>query len=159
MAIEAPYSKYRKTNFKMAVFGSLLVAIVLGYDGYLSKYEWAHRQSFYKKHAPEGVPDGTMKFNQIAPFVLVGISIISAIWLIKLKDHKIIADENELIINEKEKIPYDSIQQIDKTHFDSKGFFIITYKTPDGNDALKALSYKKYDNLKELLEHLVSKIT
>ncbi len=159
MAIEAPYSKYRKTNFKMAVFGSLLVAIVLGYDGYLSKYEWAHRQNFYKKHAPEGVPDGTMKFNQRAPFVLVGISIISAIWLIKIKDQKIIADENELIINKKEKIPYDSIQQLDKTHFDSKGFFIITYKTPDGNDALKALSYKKYDNLKELLEHLVSKIT
>jgi flagellar biogenesis protein FliO len=100
-----------------------------------------------------------MKFNRAAPFVLAAIAVVSAIWLIKVKDQKVVAGENELIISEDEKIPYDSIQQIDKTHFDSKGFFIISYKTSDGKDALKALSYKKYDNLKPLLEHLVSKIT
>jgi hypothetical protein len=159
MAVEAPYSKYRKTNLKIAIFGGLLVAIVLAYDGYLSKYEWSHRQSFYEKHVKDGLPDGTIKFNQRAPFVLAGISIISAIWFLRIKDAKVIADENELIISEKEKIPYSSIQQIDKTHFESKGFFIISYKRRDGKVALRALSYKKYDNLKAVLEHLVSKIT
>ena len=159
MAIEAPYSKYRKTNLKILIFICLVAAIIFGYDGYFSKYEWSGRRSFYEKHAPGDMLDGTMKFNQRAPFVLVGISIISAIWLIKIKDHKVIAGENELVIGGNEKIPYNSIQQIDKTHFESKGFFMISYKTPDGNDALKALSYKKYDNLKALLEHLVAKIT
>ena len=80
-------------------------------------------------------------------------------WFKKIKNVKLIADENELIISENEKIPYNAIQQIDKTHFESKGFFIITYKSQDGKDTLRALSYKKYDNLKAILEHLVSKIT
>ena len=159
MAVEAPYSKYRKTNFKIAIFGSLLLAIIGGYDGYLSKYEWSHRQSFYEKHTPQGIPDETLKAHKWAPFVLVGISIISAIWYMKIKDEKIVADENELIISENEKIPYSAIQQIDKTHFDKKGFFIISYKDQDGKDKLRALSYKKYDNLKVVLELLVSKIT
>lgn len=159
MALEAPYSKYRKTNFKIALFGGLIVALILAYDGYLSKYEWSHRRSFYEKHTVDGQPDGTMKFNRIVPFFLVGLSTISAIWLLKIKNVKLIADGNELIISEKERIPYSSIQQIDKTYFDSKGFFIISYKDRDGKDKLKAFSYKKYDNLKAVLELLVSKIT
>lgn len=159
MAVEAPYSKYRKTNFKIILFGGLIAAVIFAYDGYLSKYEWSHRRDFYEKHTVDGQPDGTIVFNRITPFVLAGFSLISAILLIKVRNIKVIADENELIISDEEKIPYSSIQQIDKTHFDSRGFFIISYKNKDGQDTLKALSYKKYDNLKAVLEHLVSKIT
>jgi hypothetical protein len=159
MTVEAPYSRYRKTNFKIAIFGGLLLAIILGYDGYLSKYEWSYRQSFYREHTKDGVPDVTMKANRAAPFVLAGISIIAAVWFFRIKNIRVVADENQLIIGEKEKIPYKSIQQIDKTYFDTKGFFIITYKTADGSSTLKAFSYKRYDNLKALLEYLVTKIT
>ncbi|MFA5423107.1 MAG: hypothetical protein WC374_04550 [Phycisphaerae bacterium] len=159
MAVVAPYSKYRKTNFKIAIFGGLLVAAVLAYDGYLSKYEWSHRQSFYQKHTINGEPDGTLLFNQRVSIGLLAIAVISAIWFVKVKDHKLVLDDNELIIDNKQKIPYASIEQIDRTHFDSKGFFIISYKKPDGQNALKAFSYKRYDNLKSLLDHLVTKIT
>jgi len=159
MAVVAPYSKYRKTNFKIAIFGGLLVAAVLAYDGYLSKYEWSHRQSFYQKHTINGEPDGTLLFNQRVSIGLLAIAVISAIWFVKVKDHKLVLDDNELIIDNKQKIPYASIEQIDRTHFDSKGFFIISYKKPDGQNALEAFSYKRYDKLKSLLDHLVTKIT
>ncbi len=153
MAIEASYSKHRKTNCILYIIVLLGVAGWCVYDGYFNE-EWI------QDHTNEdGTPHGYLTLNRQAPYYLVGMSVLIAIFWLTIRNQKIIADENELIINEKEKIPYDSIQQLDKTHFDSKGFFIITYKTPDGNDALKALSYKKYDNLKELLEHLVSKIT
>jgi hypothetical protein len=158
MAVEAPYSKYRKTNFKIAIFGCLIVAGVLAYDGYLSKYEWSHRQSFYEKHVVDGVPSDTMVMNQRLPFVLVGISIISAVWFVKVKDLKIVADEQQVIIDG-EKIPYEAVQKIDKTYFDSKGYFTITYKNEAGAEQTKKLSYKRYDNLKEVLEHLVAKIS
>jgi len=159
MTIEAPYSRHNKTNFKLLIIVCLIAAVILAYDGYLSKYQWSLRRSFYQEHAPDGIPDGTMKFNRRVPFALVAISIIAAIWYSKVKDLKVVADEKELVIGEKETIPYSSIQQIDKTHFDSKGFFIITYKTQDGKQATRALTYKRYDNLKPILEHLVAKIT
>ena len=72
---------------------------------------------------------------------------------------QVVADENELIINGKEKIYYDSIQKIDKTHFKSKGFFVITYKSKDGGEVNRKLSYKTYDNLQAILDELVAKIT
>ncbi len=159
MTIEAPYSRHSKTNFKIVIFGCLIAAVILAYDGYLSKYQWSLRSSFYQEHTPNGIPDGTMKFNQRVPFVLLGISIIAAIWYLRVKDLKVLADEQELVIDDKEKIPFSLIQQIDRTHFEAKGFFIITYKTQDGKQANKALTYKRYDNLKALLEHLVTKIT
>lgn len=160
MAIEAPYSKHAKTNAKLLIIVCLVGAVVLGYDGYLSKYQWSLRRSFYQEHTTsEGLPDGTMQFNRRVPFVLVAVSLIAAIRYLKIKDRKVVADENELVISQAEKIPYNTIQQIDKTHFDSKGFFVITYKTQDGKEAIRALSYKKYDNLNALLDHLVAKIT
>jgi len=159
MTIEAPYSRHTKTNFKLLIVVCLIAAVVLAYDGYLSKYQWSLRRSFYEEHTNDGMPDGTMKFNQHVPFALLGISIIAALWYFRVKDLKVVADEKALVISEKETIPYSSIQQIDKTHFDSKGFFIITYKTQDGKQAARSLSYKRYDNLKAVLEHLVVKIT
>jgi hypothetical protein len=160
MAIEAPYSRHNKTNFKIVIYGCFIGALVLGYDGYVSKYQWSLRRSFYKKHiSAEGLPDGTIKFNQQAAPVLLGIAIIAAIWYFSVRNLKVVADENELIISKNEKIPYGSIIQVDKTHFDSRGFFVITYKTADGKQALLALTYKKYDNLKAILDHLVAKIT
>ncbi len=69
------------------------------------------------------------------------------------------ADENELVINARETIPYDSIQKLDKTHFSSKGFFIITYKDNSGSEIQRKLSKRTFDNLAPILDHLVEKIS
>ena len=126
MAIEAPISNFRKNNLKIYAGVCIIFAIVFAYDGYLSKYEWSHRRSFYDKHVKQGQPDDTMVFNQKAPIFLgiVAALLIARLWV--LKNRKLLASESELINSDREKIPYDSIQKIDKTCFDSKGFFKIT---------------------------------
>ncbi len=64
-----------------------------------------------------------------------------------------------LIISDKKKISYDSIQKIDKTKFKSKGYFVVTYKNDDGGEVAQKISDKTYDNLEPILELLVAKIT
>jgi hypothetical protein len=177
MVIEAPYSKHSKTNFKIAIAICIGLAIIFAYDGYCSKYEWSfRRRSFYEKHIKDGKLDSTMRFNRQAPLVLVPCAVILTAWFLQRKNKKLLADENALIIGQGSmvrgqgsgkqslfpeiRIPYDNIQKIDKTHFGSKGYFIITYKN---NLKLKTknlkLSNRKYDKLEAILEHLVTKIT
>ncbi len=76
-----------------------------------------------------------------------------------LKNKKLIADENELVINNKKRISYDSIQQINKTYFDKKGFFVITYQEKGESEVRLRLSDRKYDNLAAVLDRLVEKIS
>ena len=76
-----------------------------------------------------------------------------------VRDKKVIADEKELINSNKEKISYDAVEKIDKTHFAKKGFFVITYKREDGGEARRKLSDRTYDNLAAVLDELVAKIT
>ena len=159
MAIEAPLSKFKKTNFKIYIVVCIVLAIVFAYDGYVSKYQWSHRRSFYEEHVKEGKPDSTMIFNQKAPIFLVAAAAILTAWLWALKDKKLLADESKLIISAKEKISYDSIQRIDKARFKSKGFFTITYKDKDGSEVNRKLSDKTYDNLAAILDELVAKIS
>jgi hypothetical protein len=229
MAIEAPLSKFKKTNLAIYILVCVIVAVWFGYDGYFSKYEWSHRRSFYEKHfkklfsvggelrsdldnsviseelrqefekneiplsqhvtvsveqgdsrwlitdklkkyavRKEGVvlmvyeygePDHTMLFNRIAPVFLVIAAVFLVVRFWAIKDKKLLADENELIIDDKEKIRYDSIQKIDKTYFDQKGFFIVAYKDKDGNENNRKLSSRKYDNLAAILDHLVAEIS
>ncbi len=159
MAIEAPYSKYSKTNFRIGIVLCLGAAIIYAYDGYLSKYEWSLRRSFYEEHVKDGKPDLDMVFNQKSPFVFVGLAAVLTAWFLVRKNKKVLADETELIISDKRRISYDSIQQIDKTYFEKKGFFVITYKDKDGKEVRRALSERTYDNLAAVLEHLVAKIS
>jgi inorganic pyrophosphatase len=158
MAIEAPISKFKKNNLKVYTAVCIIFAIVFAYDGYLSKYQWSHRSGFYEKHVKDGNPDDTMIFNRIAPIFLVVLAAVLMGWLWTLKDKKLLADENELVINDKEKISYDSIQKIDKTSFSSKGFFLITYKNKDGSEISRKLSDRTYDNLAAILDKLVAEI-
>jgi hypothetical protein len=159
MAIEAPVCKFRKNNLKVYTAACIVFAIVFAYDGYLSKYEWSHRRGFYEKHAKEGRPDDMMIFNQITPIFLVALAAVLMGRLWTLKDKKLLAGENELVISDKEKISYDSIQKIDKTQFGSKGFFIITYKNKNGSEVKRKLSDRAYDNLAVVLDKLVAKIS
>jgi hypothetical protein len=229
MAIEAPYSKYSRTNFKIGIAVSMVAAIVFAYDGYVSKYEWSRRRAFYEKHTKKllfsvqaGIetdldnstvseklreqfeasgnplsqnvtvsvkepsstwrvtdasrqysirkedsalkvykegPDQTMMFNRISPIFFVAAAAVLAIWLRARQDKKLVADENELIISDKVRIRYDSIEKIDKTHFESKGYFIITFKDSRGREVNRKLGDRKYDNLAAILDHLVAEIS
>jgi hypothetical protein len=161
MAIEAPISKYKKKGLIVYIAVCIGVAIIFAYDGYLSKYKWSMRYSFYKKHVidNDGKPTSTMKFNRRSPPFFIGAAVLMGAYLYVIKNKKLIADENELIISDKEKIAYDSIQKIDRTYFKAKGHFIITYKDKNGRETNYKLSDRKYDNMEAVLEHLVAKIT
>ncbi|MFB0555209.1 MAG: hypothetical protein ACETWQ_18020 [Phycisphaerae bacterium] len=159
MTIEAPYSKYSKNNFIIGIVLFLAMAIIFAYDGYLSKYEWSLRRSFYEEHVKDGKPDFDMVFNQKSPFVFVGLAAVIAAWFWARKNKKLLADENELIISDKKRISYDSIAKIDKTYFDKKGFFVITYKIEGDREVNYKISDRQYDNLAAILERLVAKIS
>ncbi len=152
MAIEAPASKHGKTNLIIYIAVCIGVAAYCAYDGYFNK-------KFIEKHAPDGVPDATLIFNQKAPPFFIGAAVLLGIRLLLIKKKKLVADENELIFSDKKKIAYDAIQQINKTNFESKGYFFITYKEENGKEADRKISSRTYDNLKPVLDHLVAKIT
>jgi len=160
MAIEAPISKFKINGFKIYIAVCLIAAGVLAYDGYLSKYEWSNRHNFYIEHVVEneGNPDGVMNFNRRVPPVLLIVAILLGIRWYVVKGKKLVAGDNSLIMPNCE-IAYESIQKIDKTHFDSKGHFLITYKDYQGVDTDLKLSDRSYDNLAAVLEHLISQIS
>ncbi len=152
MAIEAPLSKYKKNNFRIGIVILVGLAIWFAYDGYRS-------EEFIKKHTDQnGKPDSTLVFNRKAPPYLVGAAVLLGVYLFVIKDKKVVADESSLIVG-KRQIAYDSIEKIDKTHFDSKGYFVITYKDYQGVDTNLTLSDRIYDNLSAVLDELVAKIS
>ncbi len=152
MTIEAPLSKYKKTNLKIFIVVLIGLAIWFAYDGYFNKkFEEKHNDS-------EGNPDSTMVFNRNSPPFFVGGAVLLGVYLLVIKDRKVIADEKNITVG-KRVFAYDSVQKIDKTHFDSKGYFIVTYKDDAGGRKQLKLSNRTYDNLNAVLDELVAKIT
>ena len=100
-----------------------------------------------------------MNFNRKSPPFFIGTAVLLGAYLFSIRNRKVIGDEDGLIVNDKERISYDSIQKIDRTHFDSKGFFIITYEDKEGSEVNRKLSDRTYDNLAALLDELVAKIS
>ena len=153
MAIVAGYSKFKKTNIKIYIVFLIALALWCAYDGYLNE-DWK------KEHTNEdGTPMTYLTFNQKAPYFLGAGAVVLGVFLGMASGKKIVADENGLIINGKQKISYSAIQQINKTHFESKGYFIVGYKTADDTDAEITISNNKFDNLGAILDELVSKIS
>ena len=150
MAIEAPLSKYKKNN--ILIIAALLIGVGLwfGYDGH-------YNQKFIDKHTVEGVADSTLNFNRKAPPFMIGAGILLGIYFVMVKGKKLIADDTQLI-DGSTTIAYDAIEKINKTHFDSKGVFTITY-TDNGQSKTLTLKDKTYDNLPAVLDHIVSKIS
>ncbi|MHC4324236.1 MAG: hypothetical protein ACYSUX_08190 [Planctomycetota bacterium] len=161
MAIEAPVSKFTKTNIKIYIAVCAVTAIIFAYDGYLSKYKWSGRYNFYKEQVldNDGIPTQTMNFNRKSPPFFIGAAALFAVYFFVIRNRKLVADENELVFSAKEKIPYDSIEAINKTYFEKKGFFVITHKNEAGNPTNLKISDRKYDNLAAILDHLVAKIS
>jgi len=153
MAIEAPLSKYKKTNLKIYIALCIGLLIWCAYDGYFN-------EAFIEKHKDaDGNPKGWLVVNRNAPPYLIGAAVLLGAYLFAIRNRKIIVDEDGLIISPKEKISYDSIQKIDKTHFKSKGFFVITYKNSTGGEVNRKLSDRAYDNLTAILDKLVEEIS
>jgi hypothetical protein len=152
MTLEAPLSRSRRTNFIIYIVACVAMAAWFAYDGYINK-------SFIAEHTDEqGKADITLVFNQKAPPFLLGGAALFGICLAAVRGKKLVAEENELVVSARERIPYDAIQRIDKTHFESKGFFTIIYKK-DGREVSRTLSDRHWDRLGPILDHLITKIT
>jgi hypothetical protein len=153
MSAEAPYSKFKKQNFIIGIVLLLVFGAYCMYDGYFN-------DKFKEKHTTiEGKPDGTLVFNQKAPFFCLAGAVALAVWFGAAKNKKIVAESDGIVINGKEKIAYDSVEKIDRTYFETKDYFIITYKDESGKEAERRLSGRDYDNLDAILNELVAKIS
>ncbi len=153
MAIEAPISKFKKHNILIYTVVCIVLAGWFGYDGYINK-------KFMKEHTDEnGKLDGTLIFNQKSPPFFIAAALIFGVYFYMIRNKKLLADENELIISEKKKISYDSIEKIDKTWFESKGYFIIIYKDTNGKEINQKISDRAYDGIGKILDLLVEKIS
>ncbi len=152
MAIEAPLSRFKRNNFIIYLVVCIAFGAWFAYDGYLNK-------SFIEEHTTEQGPDGTLAFNQKAPPVLAVCALLLSGYWYAIRKRKLVAAEDALHFFNGKKIPYDAIEQIDKTHFEAKGFFTITYKTPDGKPVQHRLSDRQYDHLGPILDHLIAQIS
>jgi hypothetical protein len=153
MALVAPLSKYKKKTFLIWMGLCVILAAWFTYDGYFN-------EKFISKHTTaDGQPNPTLTLNRKSPPFLVGVAILMAGYLFVIRNKKVVADETGLVIDDKINIAYDSIQKIDKTNFDSKGVFVVTYRGADGKESDLRISYKNYDNLPVILDHLVAKIS
>jgi hypothetical protein len=153
MAIVAPLSRYKRN--------SLLIAIVaLTVFGCWCIYDAHFNESFIAKYTGEdGRPESELVFNLYAPPFLFGLALLAGINLFLIRNRQVVAADTQLIVNGKLNIPYDAIEQIDKTHFEKKGFFVLTYQQEGGREATVRLDDRKYDNLPAILDHLVAQIT
>ncbi|MCX5645135.1 MAG: hypothetical protein NTZ17_10705 [Phycisphaerae bacterium] len=153
MAIEASLSKYKRNSFLIGIAACIVFALWFAYDGRVN-------QEFIAKHTTEqGHPDGTLVFNQKSPpFFAVGAVLIGAYWY-AIRNRKLVAAEDALIVAGRRRIPYDAIEKIDKTYFETKGLFTIAYKNESGRLVHCKLSDRQYDNLKPIVDHLVAQIT
>ncbi len=153
MAIEAQTSRFRKNSIVIYMVICIVLACWFGYDGYLS-------ESFEQKHTkPDGQPDSTLVFNRKSPPFFFAGAILLGVYYLAIKNKQILADDERIILADGRGIPYQSVQKIDKTHFDSKGFFTFTYTDQNGVEAEQKLSTRKYDNLPAVLQQLVAKIS
>lgn len=153
MAIEARISKFKRNGLIIWIVACIAVAAYCAYDGYFN-------EKFKTKHTNEdGTPDSTLAFNRKSPPFFIGAGLLLGAFWFAIRNKKLIAEEKELVINDKQRISYDSIQKIDKTYFKSKGRFVITYKDENGKEVDRKINDRQYDNLEPVLDHLVAKIT
>lgn len=151
-AIEAPISKYSRNSLIIGIVVMIVFGLWCIYDGYFN-------QTFIDKNTDEqGQPMSNLVFNQKAPIILFICAGLAGLRWMLIRKRKIQAIETELVINEKLRIPYAAIEQIDKTHFDKKGFFDVTY-TQEGKLVTRRLDGRKYDHISPILDHLVQQIS
>jgi len=153
MVIEAPLCKYKKNNLKIGIVILAIAAAWFYFDGRYS-------EKFIKKHTKaDGSPDSNLVFNRKSPPYFLAGAVLLAGYFWTVRNKKIVADDQNIALDAKEKISYSAIQSVNKTNFDAKGYFVITYKDGSGNEKSRKISDRTYDNLEAILDLLVSKIT
>lgn len=149
--IEAPISRYTRNSL---IVGTI---IMVGWGAW-SIYDGYYNENFIEKYTKDGKPDATLLFNQKSPpFMFVAAALLAGRW-VQIRKRKVVAGDTELVINDKIHIPYDAIEQIDKTLFKKKGVFVVTY-TQSGKKYHQKLSENAYDNMVAILDHLVAQIS
>ena len=149
--IEAPISKYTRNSLVVGMIFLVGFGLYCIYDGF-------YNQAFIEKYTVDGKPDATLLFNQKAPpFLFVAGALLAGRWVL-IRKRKVVAQDTELVINNKIHIPYETIEQIDKTLFKKKGVFVVTY-TQSGKQYHQKLSEYTYDNMEAILNHLVAQIS
>jgi hypothetical protein len=150
MAIVAPLSRYRHNNHLIALVICLVLAAWFFYDG---KYN----PTFIDKHTIDGKPDDTLVINRtVPPVFLIGAFLVVANFF-RVRNQRIRVDDTTLSINHLS-IPLSDVVQIDRTHFDAKGFFTLGYKSGGAEKQLKLVA-RKYDNLSAVLDRLIEEVS
>lgn len=149
--IEAPASRYKRNNYRIWAVVLIGLAVWFAYDGYKN-------EKFIAKHTTDGAPDATLKFHKTSPPFMVLGGLAMGVMSMVIRNRKIIADDQTLQVN-KVVIPYDRIEAVDKTHFDKKGFFVLTWKNSEQGEQTLKLSVRDYDNLPAVLDRIVEKIS
>lgn len=153
MSVIAPYCQYKRTNFKIGILILAVAAVWFAYDGHFSK-------KFIERHTKNGQADPTLVFHQkYALPIFGGAAAVLFVVFCGVKGKKVTADEQELILSNGSKIAYNSIESVNKTEYQAKGFFTVEYKSQDGQKKLCKISNRDFDNLDAVLEVLVAKIT
>ena len=151
MEVVAPISKFKMNNLVIFIVAFLGMGGWFAYDGYFN-------EEYKTEHTLEdGTFDGNLEFNRKAPpFFVAGALAIGAYFLV-IKNKKIVADDEGLVVSG-QRIAYDAVEKLNKTHFEKKGYFILTYKSGEGEKELK-ISDRKYDGLEAVLDVIVAKIS
>jgi hypothetical protein len=151
MTIEAPLSRYKKQNLL------IFIVVLLGLAGWFY-YDGHYNTAFIEKHTVNGQPDSTLSFNKKAPPFMAALAIAIAVYFVAVRNKKVVADESSLVAEGKT-VAFSAIEKINKTHFDTKGYVVITYKDAQGKSCELKLSDRTYDNLLTLLDHVIAKIS
>ena len=152
MAVVAPLSRYKRNNVLIYITVCLVGTIWCAYDGYFN-------EDFAKAHTnAEGQAEWELVFNRVAPPFLAAGTFFFGGWFYIIRKRRLVADDEALTVPGKGVIRYDAIEKIDKTHFKQKGHFTIFYAC-NGNEAQLKLNDRQYDNLSEILDQIVAKIT
>lgn len=149
---EAKFSKFKKQNLLIFAAACIIFGVWFAYDGYVS-------EKFIEKHTRDGKPDSNLVFNQKAPYVLMIMAAFFAGRFHFQKNKKITTDNKGLDLNGLSRIEFDNIESVDKTNYDEKGYFIISYKDDKGNDRTLKLSNRDYDGIGDVLDVIISKIS
>ena len=148
MAVVATGCRHtRNTNYIIAVV-CILVGLYFFYDGWFGSY----REKELEEN--EGKPTISLYINQYAIIPLAVIAVYFALAAKRLNAKRIEADDTALSFSHGLKIPYNSIQQIDKRFFEKEGHFTIEHDA-DGSIKKLKLNDRTYDGLGLLLDEIV----
>lgn len=153
MALEAPISSFKQKNLLIYAAAAALLGTWCLYDGYFNK-DWI------EKHTnPDGTAMTYLTFNRNAPYVLYPLAFALLGFRYIRKDRKLVIDDEKMTLSNGKQIPLSSIESIDKTSYEDKGYFVVAWRDESGKEKSLKLSDSCYDGLSQILDHLITKIS